>query len=136
MECAGHLGVELVEDFILFPEVVHVALDLFEIGAGDSTGVGKEVRDHENAAFVDDLVCFWSGWAIGAFADDFDFLGNPIYVFASDLVFKCCWDEYVNFLFDPCITCKYLIPEVLGFLLVDSAEPVGDFPEFIKAYTS
>ena len=55
-ERAGHPGVQPSQHFIFLPEIVHVALHLLEVAAGDPPRVGQKVGDHEDLAFPHDLI--------------------------------------------------------------------------------
>src|SRR5512133_3325526 len=59
-----HLKVQLAQDLVLLPEVVHVALHLFEVAAGDAAGVRQEIGDDENAARPDFSVRFRRCWTV------------------------------------------------------------------------
>ena len=65
-EGRGHLDVELAQHLVLLPEVVHVALHLLEVAAGDAAGVGQEVGDHEDAALLEHRVGLGRRRAVGA----------------------------------------------------------------------
>src|SRR4030042_2292306 len=72
VEGRGHLDIELPEDLVLLPVIIHIALDLFEVAAGDSPGVGQDVRDDEDAPLADRPVGVDGGRTIGPFSDDPD----------------------------------------------------------------
>src|SRR6516165_9743050 len=55
----SHLDVELAENLVALPEIVHVALYLLEVAAGDSAGIGEEIRNQQNPAFANASIGFW-----------------------------------------------------------------------------
>ena len=56
VERLAHLGFEALVDFLFLPEVAVAILDPLEIRRGDAAGVGEDVGNHEDAAFVQVLV--------------------------------------------------------------------------------
>src|SRR5450756_720437 len=68
--CGCHLQVELPENFVFLPEVVHVALYLLEIAAGHATGIRQKVGNEQDAAFLNLSVRFRCRGPVGAFGDD------------------------------------------------------------------
>src|SRR4030065_964255 len=67
LEGGRHLLIEPSQDLFLGPEVVHVALDLLEVAAGDPAGVGQERGEDEDAAALEDRVGLRRRRAVGAF---------------------------------------------------------------------
>ena len=56
-----------------------------------AAGVGKNVRNDNNAALMKHQICFWCGWAVGAYYYNFaiEFVG----VLLRDLTAKGSWYE-------------------------------------------
>ena len=79
--------IELSENLIFLPEVVHVALHLLKIAAGHATGVRQKVGDQQDAALLNLSVGFRCRRTVGAFSDDAHAGTNPANVVAGDLVF-------------------------------------------------
>ncbi len=70
VEALGQDGVQLLVDDSFLPEITLTILHPFEVGGGDSSGVGEDVGDDEDFLVGKDLVSDRSGGAVGAFADD------------------------------------------------------------------
>src|SRR5690606_27348388 len=54
-------------DLFFTPEETGEILHPFEVADCDATGIGNHVWQYQNTFFVQDIVCRWRGWAIGAF---------------------------------------------------------------------
>src|SRR5450631_3502995 len=130
--CRRHLQVELPEHFVFLPEVVHVALHLFEIAASDATGISQKVGDEQNVAFLNLCVGFRRRWPVGAFGDDSYLLTDTADVVAGDLVLHGRRDDNVDFLLKPCLPRQYFIAQFLGFTFVDPPEVIGDRRELAE----
>ena len=112
-----HLDIELSQDLVLFPEVVHVALNLLEVTAGDAAGVGQKVGYHENAALLNNLIGIGSGRAVGALGDNLHVLADLVDILAGDLIFDSRRDEDIDILFDPGFTGKNFVTELVALVL-------------------
>src|SRR6516162_3348016 len=84
-----HLHVELAEHFILLPEVIHVALHLLEVAAGNSAGVGQKVGEQQNVMLANLDVGFKRCRPVRALRDDSHLRANLVDVVGGDLVLDC-----------------------------------------------
>ena len=64
-ESVGDDPVELAVDLILGPEVTGEVLHPFEIADNDAPGVGQDVRNHDDAVTVENIVRLGRRWSIG-----------------------------------------------------------------------
>ena len=99
-----HLHIELSENLVFLPEVVHVALHLLKITAGHATGIGQKVGNQQDAAFPNLSVGFRCRRTVGAFSNDAHAGADPANVVAGDLVFHRRRDQNVDFLLYPCLS--------------------------------
>src|ERR1039458_8861293 len=122
----GHLEVELSQHLVLLPEVVHVALDLLEIAAGHATRIGQEVRNQQDAAFLDLNIGLRGCRTVGTL---YDYPHAGAYfanVIAGNLVFHRRRNQDLDILLKPRLAGQQFVAQVLRFLLVDPPETVGD----------
>ncbi len=68
----GHLHIELAQHLVQSPVIIHVALHLLEIAAGDAASIGQKIGNHKNATLVQYIIGLGSGGAIGSFGNEFD----------------------------------------------------------------
>ena len=127
-----HDIVEFTQYFLFGPEVVHVALNLFKIAAGNSAGVGQKIGNHENVSFFQNLVRFGSSRAVGAFDNYFYFLGILFDGIGIDLILQSGGDQDINFLGNPGFGVCDFVAQAFGFCFVNAAEFVGDAEQFFQ----
>lgn len=81
VECGCHLLVKLFENLFLGPEIIHIALNLFEVTAGDPSSVAEEIGYQVYSSFLNQLVTVGSGGAVGAFAYNLDLTADRSWYF-------------------------------------------------------
>ena len=131
-ERRGQLPIELAEHLRSRPVIVHVALHLLEVTAGDTAGVGDDVGNHEDPALDRLFLGFRCGGTVGALGDDPDTVRDRMGVFCRDLVFQCGWNQDVDVLGQPGFALEDLEPEILRLRRVDIAEPIGGLTKLLK----
>ena len=93
VEGLDHDLLELLVDVGLAPVVAVEVLDPLEVADGHAAGVAQDVRDHEHAALVEDLVGLGRRRAVGGLGDDLGL--DPLGVAGRDLVLERGRDQDV-----------------------------------------
>src|SRR6266516_7485802 len=65
-----HDDFELLRNLFNDPEEALNILHPLEIADSYATGVGKNIRDDDDALLVQNFICLWSSGAVGGFGDD------------------------------------------------------------------
>ena len=93
MERLDHDDLELLVDLVLGPVVAVEVLHPLEVADGHAAGVAQDVRDHEHAVVVQDLVGLGGRRAVGGLGDDLGL--DPVRVGDGDLVLERGRDQDV-----------------------------------------
>ena len=133
-EGGRHLAVQLDQHLFAGPVVVHVALHLLEVAAGDSARVREQVRDHEHAALVEHAVRFRRGRPVGPLRDDLHARRDPLHRLLVDLVLEGGRDQDVHVLRDPVLPGEHLVAQCARLVHVDAAELVGDLLQRLQEH--
>src|SRR5260370_23094757 len=70
VEGAHHDFLEARVYFVDVPHQAFLVLDPFEVADGDASGVGENIREHDDAAARENFIGVRGGGAVGGFRDD------------------------------------------------------------------
>ena len=73
--------------------------------------------------------------AVRAFGNDPDLLRNLLHVGRGHLILNCVRHQDVHVLFNPGVAWQHVVPEALGFVLVNPAEAIRDAHQLAKIDT-